>query len=69
IYSPWLNNFDELFSELTDIVFEKCRWLKKNSMSIERDTDDYIDSYGPISIVLENLFNYESENPIALKLD
>ena len=69
IYSPWLNNFDELFGELTESVFEKCGWLKKNSMSIERDTDDYIDSYGPVSIVLENLFNYESENRISLKLE
>jgi predicted NBD/HSP70 family sugar kinase len=69
IYNPWLLHFNELFNELVDTVFGRCRWLKKNTLSIELDTSDVADNYGPVSIVLENLFNFNSENRIDLRLD
>ena len=69
IYNPWLLHFNELFNDLVDAVFRKCNWLKKNTLSIEIDASNVIDSYGPVSIVLENLFNFDSENRIGLKID
>ena len=69
IYNPWLLHFDELFNELIETVFAQCKWLKKNTLSIELDASEVIDSYGPASIVLENLFNYNAENRIILRMD
>ena len=68
IYNPWLMHFNELYNELVDNVFGRCRWLKRGALDIEVDMDNVIDSYGPASIVLENLFNFNSEHRIALKM-
>jgi len=69
IYNPWLLHFNEMYGELIETVFGNCSWLKKNTLAIDLDTDDVIDGYGPLSVVLENLFNYNSENRIVLKMD
>jgi len=54
---------------VTDDVFNRCKWLKRGTLDIELDTDNVIDSYGPASIVMENLFNFNSKNTMMLKLD
>jgi transcriptional regulator of PTS gene len=69
IYNPWLMNFEELYDEVLDNVFDRCKWLKRGTIDIELDTDNVIDSYGPASIVLENLFNFDSKSKIMLRLE
>jgi len=69
IANAWLSNFNELYNELVDTVFKQCKWLKKNTLTIEVDTKDVYDCFGPASVVLENLFNYNAENRIILKMD
>jgi len=69
IYNTWLLHFGELFNEMVETVFQQCKWLRKNSLAIELDTHDVHESYGPASVVLENLFNYNSENRIILRMD
>jgi len=69
IYNPWLMHFEELYDEVLDDVFNRCKWLKRGTVDIELDTDNIIDSYGPASIVMENLFTFDLENRIMLKLD
>ena len=69
LYNPWLMHFNELFDDLTENIYTGCKWLKRGSLDIELDTDNVIDSYGPASIVMENLFNFNSKNTMMLKLD
>ena len=69
IYNAWLLHFNELYAWLTETVFKNCRWLKKNTFGFELDAQDISDSYGPASVILENLFNFESANRIVLKMD
>ena len=69
IYNAWLLNFNELYDELVENVFKNCKWLRKNTLTIELDAHDVNDGYGPAAVILENLLNYNSENRIVLKMN
>jgi predicted NBD/HSP70 family sugar kinase len=69
LYNPWLMHFEELYDEVIDDIYNRCKWLKRGTLDIELDTDNVIDSYGPASIVMENLFNFDSTNKIMLRLE
>ena len=64
ISNAWLRSFSELYSDLTERVFKQCKWLRKNTLSFELDIPDADGGFGPASVVLEDLFNYHSENRI-----
>ena len=69
IYNPWLMHFESLYTGVLDDIFTRCTWLKRGTLDIELDTDNVIDSYGPASIVMENLFNFTAKNRIMLRLE
>jgi len=69
LYNPWLMHFGELYDEVIDDVYYRCKWLIRGTLDIELDTDNVIDNYGPVSIVMENLFNFDSKNKIMLRLE
>lgn len=64
----WLKEFNELFYMVVNNVFERCKWVKRDNLTITVTNVENIESSGPASLVLEKMFAYTDDNSFISKM-
>jgi hypothetical protein len=62
VLSNWLGDFTEMQYIITDTVFSRCVWAKRDVLKILFDKNEYLSSMGPSALVLEKCFQLSDGN-------